>query len=128
MINRTFLRYVLFLLLMFAPAKMIYGCNCKQQIKVEEVLNQCKSSIIGVADGKTYLHPNKLLFSDNQYFLFSDVQRWIPLHQEVFEDVYGFYINFESRNKCPNGHPGYSRKYGEWCCQSDGCRYNCDNR
>ncbi len=85
-------------------------------------LDQCTRNVLGVVNGKAYLHPEGLYFYQDRFFLQSDSLQWIPLG-EVYCDAGGYYVDMREPT-CPNGHIGIYRVGRTWYCNEDGCRYS----
>ena len=92
-----------------------------QELLAEETLNSCEEGILGILDGKAYLHPDRLSFLNNSVFLLSDYQQWIPL-SSVFRDNYGYYARSKAM-ECPKGHTRFKKKGNVWYCFDSECQY-----
>jgi hypothetical protein len=87
-----------------------------------EALESSEEGVVNVIGGRAYLRPEKLLFSQNQWFLQNDLQQWSPLGIDVLEDGVGFYL-YARAAQCLNGHDGFKKVKGTWYCLEEECYY-----
>jgi hypothetical protein len=95
--------------------------SCKTHAS-NEFLARCSGGILSVVNEKAYLHPDRLHFYQNRFFLLNDSQQWISL-TGVSQDISGYYVDMQGP-ECPNGHIGIYRVKKTWYCAEEGCRYS----
>jgi hypothetical protein len=88
----------------------------------ERLLESCRASILNVVGEKIYLRADRLSVFQDQFFLASDSQEWLPL-KELRQDHLGYYVNMKEP-RCRNGHIGIKRRGNVWYCAEEDCPYS----
>lgn len=94
--------------------------NCDHQA-LNNILDQCEENVVGVVNDKAYLNSNKIMCFQDQFFLVTDYQSWIPL-KALQQDDTGFYVLAQSL-RCDRGHRAFKRVWGTWYCLNEDCYY-----
>jgi hypothetical protein len=86
------------------------------------VLEQCYSSVLRFDHDKAYLNPVRLCSYDNQFFLQTDNEQWMPIEAVRWKEE-GPYVDMVDA-LCPRGHVGIYRVKGTWYCNEESCPYS----